>query len=1050
MSDKSCASRGASAANHIGVCSDKPFIQLLLQLLSRQLRHTKLLEIKIEGRGGLKECYERNESRTRSRSDSISSPSTPPLPCPQSPPPASYPQTPRDIDTGLELLETLRFFSSSPNTPIDAFTLLLSNGISMSSLANKLIRDWKGAKDGSQEYWCKSQPKGNLNRPGLDTQPAWIPADVTKLPLHILVLARLEVGVYQNAVGKNPLTPLHTTGERCTNLVKFSASLPENDLQNLFLTLPSPPPSIPSLLLMPYQYLLSFGKSSDGSWGAEAGRRGEWVARKIEEVRGEEVRRELLQEERKEAADGSEKENGRERTRSISSSSKSKKHKHQKKKQLKQAIKNLVDTSILTPVFSQIEKIEKAKRTSYNNERKRLKDLEKSAREEVKRREELEKEEETRKAKKKKKKKKKKPIDVGVGLEISDNLVGWRSGGESEQTPSDIGTDDPGENFPSSISLTSSLETPSVVGTSDNGRNWGRVCRILKKDIGRFIVKRDAALVERRRGRNMLLRAIKSVVSQTILLKNDYDVTPYGSCLTGLDLPSSDLDIVISKIKPDVVRPLKKEKKVVRERIRRERVEQQKKDEMELPYRIEQLAAKLSEEGWAVQVKPITTTAVPLIKLLADPTMVPEEFMDRIPGQFEGEFRADKVAKEREVELEEEEEFQFGNFPPAQLPPPPISPTQRFGYDKPPLSPHSPCLSWRGADITNNLVSVDITFDVGHHGGIASSDYAEKVVKDGSKDDLFDGDNGDNIIFQVIIVLKEFLAQKHLNEPFTGGLSSYGLMLMVVAIVKQAKWRLSVMRKRRKSMSEALRQQEQHGNTSGSEGSFTVIDEVMSEQPNPGKSTANSAAVQQIAPRPMRSWSDIARGSSADSSDSGGVKAMPMSLPDRSTEIGLIRSTNSSPSTTKLYPGPKQVGEVSEGEDEETWRKIDKILENSLSPEGKLTVGGILMHFLYFYGTIFDAYSLMIDPKEKTGVPTNRTDDRETLDHETGLPSHDPVVILNPLAKGEYSNVAKSCFAFQSLQWFFTNSFHTLELASKNGTHVTSSDIVLLDLIISF
>ena len=55
MSDKSCASRGASAANHIGVCSDKPFIQLLLQLLSRQLRHTKLLEIKIEGRGGLKE-----------------------------------------------------------------------------------------------------------------------------------------------------------------------------------------------------------------------------------------------------------------------------------------------------------------------------------------------------------------------------------------------------------------------------------------------------------------------------------------------------------------------------------------------------------------------------------------------------------------------------------------------------------------------------------------------------------------------------------------------------------------------------------------------------------------------------------------------------------------------------------------------------------------------------------------------------------------------------------------------------------------------------------
>ncbi|GMH81123.1 hypothetical protein TL16_g08832 [Triparma laevis f. inornata] len=858
----------------------------------------------------------------------------------------------------MDLLETLRFFSTSPNTPIDAFTLILpSNGSTISSLANNLIRDWKGVQD-DQEYWCKIQPKGNLNRPRLDTQPAWIPADATKLPLHILVLARLEVGVYQNAVGKNPLNSLHVTLERTENLLKFSASVPGSDLQKLFLTLPSPPPSIPSLLLLPYQFLLSFGKSSDGSWGAEAGSRGGWVARKIEEVRGEEVRRELLQEERKE--DGSEKENGRERAPSINSASKSKKHKQQKKKQLKQAIKSLVDTSILAPVFSQIEKIEKAKRTNYNNERKRLKDIERSAREEVKRREKMEKEEEARKAKRKSRRKKKKtstPPNVDVGLEISDHLVGWRSGGESEQTPSDVVTDDrTGGHFPSSISLTSSLETPSVIDTvSGGGRNWGRVCRILKRDIGRFMVKRDAALVERRRGRNMLLKAIQSVVRQTILLQNDYSVTPYGSCLTGLDLPSSDLDIVISKIKPveEPRTPKKKLPKKERDRIKKERLDQQRQEERELPYRIEQLAAKLSEEGWAVQVKPITTTAVPLIKLLADPTMVPEEFMERVPGQFDADTFTPK--RREEVPLEEEE-FQFGNFSPSQLPSPPISPTQRFGYDKPPLSPHSPCLSWRGADITNNLVSVDITFDVGHHGGIASSDYAETVVKDGAKDDVFDGDNGDNIIFQVIIVLKEFLAQKHLNEPFTGGLSS----------------------------------------------SFTVIDEAMS--------SLNVANSHGTAPQPTRSWSDIARGNNASpntpplgsSADSGDSNSNPR-LDTRSAEIGLSRSTNSSPSTTKLYPGPRHPAEVvSEGEDDETWRKIDKILENSLSPEGKLTVGGILMHFLYFYGTIFDAYSLMIDPNEKKGIPTNRTDDRETLDPETGLPSHDPVVILNPLAKGEY------------------------------------------------
>ena len=164
---------------------------------------------------------------------------------------------------------------------------------------------------------------------------------------------------------------------------------------------------------------------------------------------------------------------------------------------------------------------------------------------------------------------------MDVGLEISDHLVGWRSGGESEQTPSDVVTDDrTGGHIPSSISLTSSLETPSVIDTvSGGGRNWGRVCRILKRDIGRFMVKRDAALVERRRGRNMLLKAIQSVVRQTILLQNDYSVTPYGSCLTGLDLPSSDLDIVISKIKPveEPRTPKKKLPKKERDRIKKER-----------------------------------------------------------------------------------------------------------------------------------------------------------------------------------------------------------------------------------------------------------------------------------------------------------------------------------------------------------------------------------------------------------------------------------------------------------------------------------------------
>jgi len=191
------------------------------------------------------------------------------------------------------------------------------------------------------------------------------------------------------------------------------------------------------------------------------------------------------------------------------------------------------------------------------------------------------------------------------------------------------------------------------------------------------------------------------------------------------------------------------------------------------------------------------------------------------------------------------------------------------------------------------------------------------------------------------------------------------------------------------------------------------------------------------------------------------------------------RSNASSPSTMNIFErdkgekaepkGGKKRGEKvrERGADkeeesqaeEESWSKIDEILENSLSGDGKLTVGGMLMHFMYFYGTVFDAYSQKIDATEARGVPSKRTDDRKALDPETGLPCHDPLVILNPLAaslnkdlKGS-SNVAKSCFAFQSLQWFFANSFNTLELASKNGGGGGGDEgdgAVLLDLIISF
>lgn len=36
----------------------------------------------------------------------------------------------------------------------------------------------------------------------------------------------------------------------------------------------------------------------------------------------------------------------------------------------------------------------------------------------------------------------------------------------------------------------------------------------------------------------------------------------------------------------------------------------------------------------------------------------------------------------------------------------------------------------------------------------------------------------------LVLVLKQFLVQRNLNHPFNGGLSSYGLILMVMCYIK--------------------------------------------------------------------------------------------------------------------------------------------------------------------------------------------------------------------------------------------------------------------------
>ena len=128
--------------------------------------------------------------------------------------------------------------------------------------------------------------------------------------------------------------------------------------------------------------------------------------------------------------------------------------------------------------------------------------------------------------------------------------------------------------------------------------DWKLLSTCLSRDVKRFMSKRAIALTERRKARAKILAAVNAITEKEFTYM---EAILFGSCATGLDLPSSDLDVVIKSISHK---------------------KHGKRNVCQNEAKIQQLAEKLIEKQWAFQVKPILTANVPVIKFLADPMMI--------------------------------------------------------------------------------------------------------------------------------------------------------------------------------------------------------------------------------------------------------------------------------------------------------------------------------------------------------------------------------------------------------------------------------------------
>jgi len=114
---------------------------------------------------------------------------------------------------------------------------------------------------------------------------------------------------------------------------------------------------------------------------------------------------------------------------------------------------------------------------------------------------------------------------------------------------------------------------------------------------------------------------------------------------------------------------------------------------------------------------------------------------------------------------------------------------------------------------------------------------------------------------------------------------------------------------------------------------------------------------------------------------------------------------------------------------------------------GETTAGKLLMHFLLYYGEHFDSRTTAIDvigscnldysicraspPLQKSPFVIRRSGG--TIDPVTGMLTVDPIVIYDPWEGGRGNNVARSCYAWNSIRWHFGQCYMTLSSAIERS-----------------
>jgi len=649
-------------------------------------------------------------------------------------------------------------------------------------------------------------------------------------------------------------------------------------------------------------------------------------------------------------------------------------------------------------------------------------------------------------------------------------------------------------------SVASSLEVPhtsrrhhhstSTPDAADVGYHLLDVCDRLSRDMRLFMSSREQAINIRRRERGAVLTALQDSLSK--VWPGMCRPEMYGSCATLLDLPSSDLDVVVvgldhseMMIAHEIAAASQQKSKRCDSSNSKHRRSNSKDGSVadddggsthalhappalpthvhhagyvNLPLyrnseRVKQLAMQIEGKPWAVKVKSLPNASVPVIKILADPS--------KLPGAVSG----------AEWPRPSPDGDDHDKSPSATIS---GDVSTSSGHQAPSQNLYEP---WRGSDIMNGLISLDITFEGPEHGGLGSTDFSVHVVNEACQE--AGGPPESTPFVQCLMVLKELLVQRKLNEPYSGGLSSYALLLLLLGLVRER----ALIRQEIERV-ECQRQAMANGSVATYAGSLagdSVDDSAgppSSQAPDAlaaGEANNTSVATSTRSLKHANSWASIAKKPSNTPTPSVSSEKRETKPSNQSVKPTLHRPASFADAVARRSNATSiSDAEEKRGDEQENPAPGDSSAAASVQKEpvdpnglglpsfypqgfddvievlctGETTAGKLLMHFLLYYGQYFDAQATAIDISGKhervfMGHPYSPYSylspyiprrAPETIDPHTGMLVVDHIVIYDPLEGAENNNVARRCFAWQQVKWIFAQSYATLSSAVERSS----------------